>query len=77
MNKAVYQNPKTQKLYTPYEKDGKNELAIVYDNEKAWDKEQFKVDKKNRPYKVLWCEEAKTKAGYTVFKTVKKEEEKK
>ena len=74
MFKAVYQNPKSKKLYAflDVEKDGQKETKIltVFDNHNRWEGSEFKVDKKGRAYKVLDVEIGKTKNGFEVFKTV-------
>ena len=72
MKKAVYQNPKTQKLYAFADAGEGNrpDIRTVYDNAKKWDEAPFKVDKKGKAYKLLDVEEGETKNGYKVLKTV-------
>lgn len=73
MKKAIYKNPKSGKLYTfRGERDKGEEVTIhtVYDNSKAYEKNQeLKEDKNGRAYKICEVEEKKTGSGYIVFVT--------
>lgn len=77
MRKAVYQNPKTTKLYSFIDHkdwievpEEKSEIVTVFDDNKQWDSAEFKVDKKGRAYKVLSCELLFLKNGFRALRTV-------
>lgn len=72
MKKAVYVNPKSNKLYALIDnaETGELDLVTVYDNRKDWYSAPFKVDKKGRAYKVLSVEFKTTKNGFRVLQTV-------
>lgn len=77
MKKAVYQNPKTTKLYSFIDHkdcievpEEKSEILTVFDDKKQWDNAEFKVDKKGRAYKVLFCELFTLKNGFRALRTV-------
>lgn len=76
MKKAVYKNPKSGKLYTfRGERDKGEEVTIhtVFDNAKTYENgTDIREDKNGRAYKLVECEERKTKAGYIVFVTLNK-----
>lgn len=72
MRKAVYQNPKSGKLYAflDNEEGGRPEILTVFDNAKTWDKADVKADKKGRAYRVLDLDVTTTKNGHKVFRTI-------